>query len=310
MTLRGHRGGVNTVAFAPDGMCLATGSHDGTVRLWRTAPDADARDRLKELDSDSSDTPPALNELGDRLWESGRTDEAERAYQQALARLELLLGHSGADPGYRKELIRSQLSLGLMMEERAQPQEGETARRRAREAYAKLSPDQQESLVFATRERARKLKSSSMRQAGRTYQQALELVPNSTSVLNALAWVLATCPDPRDRDSRRAVELAKRAIELVPNNGRLWSTLGVSCYQSGDWKAAIAALEKSVELLKEQDFGLNAFFLARAHWQLGDKDQARTWYDRAVRLMDRNSALDEELVRFRDEARDLLQVSH
>ncbi|MFJ4952516.1 helix-turn-helix domain-containing protein [Streptomyces sp. NPDC088760] len=33
--LGGHRGPVNTVAFAPGGRLLATGSSDGTVRLWR-----------------------------------------------------------------------------------------------------------------------------------------------------------------------------------------------------------------------------------------------------------------------------------
>jgi WD40 repeat protein/serine/threonine protein kinase/Tfp pilus assembly protein PilF len=310
MTLRGHRDGVTSVVFAPDGMCLATGSHDGTVRLWRTAPNADARDRLREVDPDSSATPQALNELGDRLWESGRTDDAERAYREALARLELLLGRSTNDPTYRKEMVRSLLSLGLLMGERAQARQGEKARRQAQEVYSKLSPDVQESLVFAIRDRARKLKASSMLQAGRTYQQAVELVPNSANVKNQLAWLLATCPDPKARDSRRAVELAKQATDLAPKDGRLWNTLGVSSYQLGDWRAAIAALEKSLEILKDSDFGLNAFFLAKAQWQLGDKDQARTWYDRAVRWMDKNNAQDEELVRFRDEARDLLQVSH
>ena len=35
-TLEGHRGGVTSVAFAPNGM-LASGSGDGTVKLWDAA---------------------------------------------------------------------------------------------------------------------------------------------------------------------------------------------------------------------------------------------------------------------------------
>ena len=100
-----------------------------------------------------------------------------------------------------------------------------------------------------------------------------------------------------------------RAIERSPKVGAYWNTLGVVRYRAGDWKAAIEALTKSMDLLPGQQESFNTFFLAMAHWQLGDKSQARSWYDKAVSWMEKNQPKNAELIRFRDEAAALLGVN-
>jgi hypothetical protein len=60
--------------------------------------------------------------------------------------------------------------------------------------------------------------------------------------------------------------------------------------------------KKSNELPKDNELIFNAFFLAMAEWQLGNKNAAGKWYDQAVNWMAKNKPKDEELVRFRAEA--------
>jgi tetratricopeptide (TPR) repeat protein len=150
-------------------------------------------------------------------------------------------------------------------------------------------------------------------QAVAAYSKALELNPGDPRTHNDLAWLLATCPDPSVRDVGRAPELAQRAVELAPQKGFYWNTLGVAHYRAGDWTASVEALRKSDALLRGEQLGFNAFFLAMAHWQRGDQPEARAWYEKAVAWVESKRAELEpnpqggdELRRFRAEAATLL----
>jgi tetratricopeptide (TPR) repeat protein len=125
--------------------------------------------------------------------------------------------------------------------------------------------------------------------------------------MNAVAWILANCPDRTLRNPSRALELTKQATELAPKKGDYWNTLGTAYYRVGDWNNAIETLSKSLELRKGGD-GTDWFFLAMAHWQLGDRDQGRKWYDKAVEWMEKKKPRDEELGQFRAEAAELLGI--
>jgi hypothetical protein len=52
-----------------------------------------------------------------------------------------------------------------------------------------------------------------------------------------------------------------------------------------------------------------AFFLAMAHWQLGHRDEAHSWYERAVQWMRQGHPQDEEVCRLRAETEDLSGVN-
>jgi serine/threonine protein kinase/tetratricopeptide (TPR) repeat protein len=132
--------------------------------------------------------------------------------------------------------------------------------------------------------------------------------PETQSIMNEQAWKLVTVPDSSLRNADRAVELAEEAVTHGALNANYWNTLGVARYRSGDFEGAIAALEKFRELRTSDAEWTNPFFLAMAHWQLGNKDEAREWYDKGAEWMDEKNAKSEAMLRFRAEAAELLRV--
>jgi tetratricopeptide (TPR) repeat protein len=137
------------------------------------------------------------------------------------------------------------------------------------------------------------------------YRLALHTKPDYANAHNDLAWLLATASDLRLRHPAEAVRSAQKAVELQPGNGGFLNTLGVARYRTGDVKGAIQALTKSIDL-GQRDMASNYFFLAMAHEQRGDKNQARLCYNKGVALMAKNGQANEEWRRFQGEASQLL----
>ncbi len=124
---------------------------------------------------------------------------------------------------------------------------------------------------------------------------------------NNYAWVLANATGS-SRNPERALTLARRAVELIPNNSSYLNTLGVAQYRAGRHAEAVATLDRSLAAGHGADAGYDLFFLAMAHWQLGDRPRALTCFNRAVEWMDKDRSADEELVPFRAEAAAMLDV--
>jgi eukaryotic-like serine/threonine-protein kinase len=161
------------------------------------------------------------------------------------------------------------------------------------------------------------------------FQKAIDLRPTDPNPLNGLVWELATCAEPRLRDPARAVELAKKVVDLSLKQGddrhergrdwlgNYWNTLGVAHYRAGQMEEALTALQQSLDIAKSLNFAPGKesrfvcedwFFLAMTNCTLDRKDEARKWYDRAAGWMEKKAPKDEELRRFRAEAAALMGI--
>jgi len=137
------------------------------------------------------------------------------------------------------------------------------------------------------------------------YKEASRGVPQFASTYNNAAWPLAVRANLPARVANLAVEWAEKAVELGPERGNIWNTLGAAQYRAGKSQAAVQSLQESMRLGgggQAYDF----LFLAMAHWQLGEKQEAHRWYDKAVEWIEQNKLEGEEYRRFRAEAAELL----
>jgi tetratricopeptide (TPR) repeat protein len=140
------------------------------------------------------------------------------------------------------------------------------------------------------------------------YEKALELDPSRTDAREGLAYALVIHPEPERRDPGRAIQLASEALDVAPDEGYYWNTLAQAYYRAGRYSDAIEALRESLARRPDDD-GLDYIFLAMTHWQLGDKEQARRYYDQGSQWIEQKQPKTEEFRRFQAEAEELMGIN-
>jgi eukaryotic-like serine/threonine-protein kinase len=265
----------------------------------------------------------ALLKLGEGLSSAGEPATAESAFQNAVLLYRRMVQEGPYDLQSRWALANSLRVLADLLSGNKRTTEAEEPYREAAGLLASLPASElvadgdltdtcYGNLVSLLRKSNRAQEATAVLRAWldlrrKTFDKILELNPKGAGAHNNLAWVWATCAETQLRDPARAVALAKKAVELEPKQGWYWNTLGAARYRAGDCKAAVEALKKSMELRNGGD-SFDWFFVAMSHWQLGTKAEARKWYDAAILWTARYAPKNDELLRFRAEAAQLLGV--
>jgi rhomboid protease GluP len=116
---------------------------------------------------------------------------------------------------------------------------------RFRAAAQRSSHDERPHMMMADLYAEQKLYSEAVQH----YKEALQIDPASAVSHNNLAWLYATCEDPKWRDPRAALEHARKAVELTQwKEAGFIDTLAEANYASGSYQEAVRIQLRALQL--------------------------------------------------------------
>ena len=187
----------------------------------------------------------------------GELDQAESAYMNALRDF----------PGFAP----AHTGLGMLYARRGR---SDMAQRQFTQALELNPNDSMSNVMIGMSQQER----GDVQQAIASYEKVLENGSGSAAAAaaNNLAYIFI------DSDVDRALELARRANELAPNNAAIADTLGWVLFKTGEYAEAEPLLSRSLETLTD-----NAevhYHLGMTRQQLGKTDDARQLLQKALEL--------------------------
>lgn len=253
--------------------------------------------------------------LGRVLRDLKEVVEAEVAFKNVLTTCEGVLKQLPDSPDALRLLATSRSHYARLLHQLKRDGESETAFQQSIEDYTRLqkkNPDDMHlrdslastqahygDLLLTLRQPA---KAGAAYAAARALRAGLNQFP---AHVYKFASLLLNCQDPGIRSVPLALETARRAAELVPENGRYQTLLGAALYRNHNYDKCLECLKKALPLNSEQD-ALNWYYLGFAQHASGDSQVAKTSIENAVRIQAEQAPADTELQRLQIEAAKLL----
>jgi protein O-mannosyl-transferase len=194
----------------------------------------------------------AHNNLANLLAEDGILDKAIQHYQQAIA----------ADP----KLVAAHHNLAILLRRTGDLNGAIQHLRSAVElepAHADTRLELGQALMVADR----------YAEAIATFRGGLQLQSNHNALENALAWLLATCPDPQLRDGPDAVQISERLVQATAHTRPdVLDTLAAAYAEVGRFQDAVRTAKEALTLA-QTSADSNVVAAIEAHLRLYERQQ-------------------------------------
>jgi tetratricopeptide (TPR) repeat protein len=286
-TLKGHTGEVGSVswswldrwlwmsvAWSPDGQRLATGSWDGTAKVWDAAG---GRELLK------------LKGHTDRLWSVAWSPDGTRLATGSSDGTAKVWEVAGG-----RELLTLQRHTGQVVRSVAWSPDGQRLATGSWDGTAKVWDAAGAAAVqqWARQDRAAQdhTELGQPEEAAAAFAKLVERTPESQAAV--LMRLAEQCRKAGRLEQARqwweqVLPTRSRAVAQRPDDRQAWRDLGTVRAELGQPEAAAAAFTRLVELIPESHRGVTLMGLAELDRKAGRRDRARQWWAQAVPLLTR-----------------------